>query len=259
MAGLALSHELVNWAAAALGWQPKEVHDVSWGHAESAVARLVASDGRRAVLKAHRQARRYRQECAALEVWAPSLPATPILLDAREGPPGALLMSVRPGMRVDAETRPRASLLQVHEAAGAWLQRLHGMPVGDDDPLPLAEALAARLDGWSRRAGGHLAPVTLRWVAARLGDVDLAGVRRVPCHRDFGPRNWLWDDNAGLEDAFWVGYGRRPDTHERGLADALRAMYAVGTVAWGAEHGDAPLETLGRTVLGRLGAPGCGP
>jgi hypothetical protein len=290
VAGLALSHELVDWVAATLGWQPAEVHDVRWDHAESAVARLVASDGRRAILKAHRQARKYRQERAALEAWAPSLPATPTLLAARDGPPCALVMSARPGDRVDARPRPRATLLGVHEAVGAWLQRLHGLPFVDDDPMALEEAVAARLDGWSRRAAGRLAPETLCWVAARVGDLDLIGVRRVPCHRDFGPRNWLWDDDAGLsmidfehaqpdfwwadvnrlvddpwhadpglEDAFWTGYGRRPDAHEHRLRDALRLLYAVGTVAWGAEHGDAPFESHGRAVLRRLGAPGCGP
>ena len=101
----------------------------------------------------------------------------------------------------------------------------------------------------------------------RVGVAELAGVRRVPCHRDFGPRNWLWDDAAGLsvidfehaqpgiwwvdvnrlideswhadpglEDAFWLGYGRRPDAHERRLGDALRLLYAVGTVASGSRR-----------------------
>jgi hypothetical protein len=290
VAGLELSQELVDWAAAALGWRPSHVHDASWDHAESAVAQLVADDGRRAYLKTHRQARKHRQERAALEAWAPSLPATPTLWAAREGSPSALLMSACPGARVDAQERPRATLLQVHEAAGAWLQRLHRLPFVDDDPLPLEEAVLARLEGWSRRAAGRLAPETLRWASARVGDADLAGVLRVPCHRDFGPRNWLWDDTAGLcvidfehaqpdvwcvdvnrlvdepwhadpglEDAFWAGYGRRPDAHERSLGDAMRLLYAVGTVAWGAEHGDAPFEAQGRAVLRRLGAPGCGP
>jgi hypothetical protein len=290
VAGLALSQELVDWAAAALGWRPTKVHDASWDHAESAVARLEADDGRCAYLKAHRQPRKHRQERAALEAWAPSLPATPTLLAAREGSPSALLMSARPGARVDAQERPRATLLQVHEAAGAWLRRLHGLPFVDDDPLPLEEAVAARLDGWSRRASGRLAPETLRWASTRVREADLAGVRRVPCHRDFGPRNWLWDDaeglsvidfehaqpdvwwvdvnrlvdeawhaDPGLEDAFWAGYGHRPEAHERQLGDVLRLLYAVGTVAWGAEHGDAPFEAQGRAVLHRLGAPGCGP
>ncbi len=289
MAGLALSQELVGWAAAALGWRPAEVHDASWDHGESAVARLDAGDGRRAYLKAHRQARKHRQERVALETWAPSLPATPALLAAREGSPSALLMGARPGVRVDAQERPRATLLRAHEAAGAWLRRLHGLPFVDDDPLRLEEAVAARLDGWSRRASGRLAPATLSWVSARVHEADLTGVRRVPCHRDFGPRNWLWDDAAGLsvidfeharpdvwwvdvhrlvddawrtdpglEGAFWLGYGRRPGPDERRLGDVLRLLYAVGTVAWGAEHGDAPFEAQGRAVLRRLGAPGVG-
>ena len=289
MAGLALSQELVGWAAAALGWNPSQVHDASWDHAESAVALLVADDGRRAVLKAHRQPRKYRQERAALEAWAPSLPAAPTLLAVREGPPSALLMSACPGERVDARERPRASLLRAHEAAGDWLRRLHGLPFEDDDTVPLAEAVQVRLEAWSRRADGRLPSETLRWVATRVGEAELAGARRVPCHRDFGPRNWLWDEaaglsvidfehaqpdvwwvdvnrlvdeawhgDAGLEHAFWFGYGRRPGADERRLGDALRLLYAVGTVAWGAEHGDAPFEAQGRKVLRLLGAPGVG-
>ncbi len=289
MARLALSHELVDWAAAALGWRPSVVHDTSWDHAESAVARLEADDGRRAYLKAHRQARKHRQERVALEAWAPSLPATPTLLATREGSPSALLLSACPGDRVDARPRPRGTLLAAHEAAGAWLRRLHRLPYADDDPLSLADAVQARLAGWSRRAAGRLPPETLRWVSTRIAEAALAGVRRVPCHRDFGPRNWLWDDAAGLsvidfehaqpdvwwvdvnrlvdeswhadpglEDAFWLGYGHRPDAHERALGDALRLLYAVGTVAWGAEHGDAQFEAQGRAVLRRLGAPGSG-
>jgi len=289
VAGLALSRELVDWAAANLGWSPSRVHDASWDHAESAVALLASDDGRRAVLKTHRQARKHRQERAALEAWAPSLPATPTLLAAREESPSALLMSARPGERLDARERPRSTLLRAHEAAGAWLRRLHALPFVDGDPLPLADAVAARLDGWSRRAADHLAPETLRWVATSVGEADFAGARRVPCHRDFGPRNWLWDDAAGLsvidfeharpdawwvdvhrlvddawrtdpglEDAFWLGYGRRPGADERRLGDALRLLYAVGTVAWGAEHGDAPFEAQGHAVLRRLGTPGVG-
>ncbi len=290
MAGLELSQELADWAAAALGWRPTRVHDASWDHAESAVARLEADDGRRAVLKVHRQERKHRQERFALETWSPSLPGTPTLLAARDGPPSALLMSARPGDRVDAQEGPLSTLLRVHEAAGAWLRRLHGLEFVDDDPLRLEEAVAARLDGWSRRAADLLAPETLRWVSTRVREADLAGVHRVPCHRDFGPRNWLWDEAAGLsvidfehaqpdvwwvdvnrlideawhadpglEDAFWAGYGDRPEAHERQLSDVLRLLYAVGTVAWGAEHGDAPFEAQGRAVLQRLGAPGGGP
>jgi len=289
VAGIELSQELVDWAASALGWRPTRAHDTSWDHAASAVARLEADDGRRAVLKVHRQERKHRQEHFALEAWAPSLPGTPTLLAARDVPPAALLMSARPGDRVDAQERLRATLHRVHEAAGAWLRRLHRLPFVDEDPVPLAAALQARLDGWSRRTADRLDPETLRWVSARVAGADLSGVRRVPCHRDFGPRNWLWDDVAGLsvidfeharpdvwwvdvhrlidrawnaepglEDAFWLGYGRRPDAAERRLGDVLRLLYAVGTVAWGAEHGDAPFAAQGRAVLRRLGAPGVG-
>jgi hypothetical protein len=287
--GLELSHALVDWAAAVLGWRPTRVRDTSWDHAESAVARLEADDGRRAVLKVHRQERKHRQERFALETWAASLPGTPTLLAARDGQPSALLMSARPGVLVDAREHPRPTLLRAHEAAGAWLRRLHRLPFVDQDPVPLPEALRARLDGWSRRAAGPLAAETLRWVSTRVAEADLSGARRVPCHRDFGPRNWLWDDTAGLsvidfeharpdvwwvdvhrlvdeawradpglEDAFWLSYGRRPDADERRLGDVLRLLYAVGTVAWGAEHGDARFEAQGRAVLQRLGASGGG-
>ena len=287
MVGLALSPELVDWAATALGWRPEQVQDESWDHAESAVARLIAPDGRAAYLKAHRQPRKLRQERAALERWAPALPGTPRLLTARDEEPAALLLSARSGVRVDAATWDAETARAIQRAAGAWLRRLHGLPHVDDDPLTPAAALQRRHDAWAQRAAGHLPAATLAWVAEQLQGADLGTLRRVPCHRDFGPRNWLWDEHdglsvidfeharpdlwwvdvqrlvdeawladPGLEGAFWRGYGRQPTADERALGQALSALYAVGTVVWAVEHGDDAFEALGRSVLRRLRAPG---
>ncbi|MFN2321659.1 MAG: phosphotransferase [Trueperaceae bacterium] len=284
MARLDLS-PLVPWAAARLGAPLVAVEDVSWDHAASSVARLRTADGRTAYLKRHAQARKHRQERSALERWAVALPGTPRLLATTDEPAPALLLSAVPGALVEGLALDRDDELAVHHAAGSWLARLHALPFEDDDPVPLHAALEARLASWTARAKGAVAPETASWVAERLATAEGLAGSRVPCHRDFGPRNWLWDRAAGLglidfeharpdvrwadvlrlidgpwlgradlEEAFWAGYGRRPRPIDRDAVDALRALHAIGTVAWGTDHDDAAFADGGRVVLRRLGA-----
>lgn len=285
MARLDLS-PLLPWATAHLGAPLLAVEDVSWDHAASSVARLRAADGRTAYLKRHAQARKHRQERSALERWAVALPGTPRLLATTDEPAPALLLAAVPGALVEDLTLDRGDEVTVQHAAGVWLARLHALPLEDDDPMPMGAALEARLTSWTNRAAGAVAPETASWVADRLAATEGLAGARVPCHRDFGPRNWLWDATAGLgvidfeharpdarwvdvlrlidgpwlgradlEGAFWAGYGRRPGPRDREAVDALRALHAIGAVAWGTRHGDPAFAEGGRAVLRRLGAP----
>jgi len=293
---------LLPWAEGALGARVALVEDASWAHAASAVARLVTADGRVAYLKRHRQARKHRQERAALTAWAPAVAGTPRLLAATEDPLPALLLSPVPGVLVATAAPGTADPSAVHAAAGAWLRRWHGQPFADDDPLAPLDALHERLDAWAARAGDGVRGATVAAVRARLAPLAEADLRRAPCHRDFGPRNWLWDAAAAppggtrgsapdardapagfgvidfeharpdvpwvdvvklvdgawrgrpdLEAAFWRGYGRRPDARDRPTIDALRALHAIGTIAWARAHDDGAFEAEGRAALARLG------
>src|SRR5690606_14148538 len=97
-----------------------------------------------------------------------------------------LILERLPGVSIE-EPSPA-----VHHAAGRFLAALHQLEISDDDPLLLAEALIRRTESWRRRAA--LEPAQARVVDEHGPRRELfAGVRRVPCHRDFTPGNWLWD------------------------------------------------------------------
>ena len=286
---------LLRWAATELGLDELATRDVSWDHAASYVLAVLpgaddlpGADGPPvAFVKCHRHPRKFRQEHVALRTWAPRLEGTPRLVAHRTAAPSALLLSALPGTpahRMPADHRQQTAL---HHAAGRWLRALHDLPFTDQDALPVADALQRRLDGWARRAGAHVPAATIAWLRRMLRDLDLGSVSRVPCHADYGPRNWLWDARTGLavidfeharpdvwlvdvhrlidgpwqrrpglEEAFWDGYGRMPDERETALVTAMRAMYALGTVAWARAHDDAAFESGGWRVLRRLRAPG---
>lgn len=286
MARLDLSDALA-WAEARLGARPTRVADVSWAHAGSSVARLERADGAVAYLKRHASAGHHAREVAALEGWARALPGTPALLAVAPPPRAWVLLGAVPGTLVASWSADDPRQGAAHEAAGAWLARLHALPFADDDPLPLADALLRRLDAWrDRSATGLLPAATWTSLGAALVALPRDGWRRVRAHRDFSPRNWLWDEAAGLgvidfeharpdaegtdvarladgawlgrpdlEAAFWRGYGSAPDaaTHDRWRL--VRGVQAATTVAWARAHGDEAFEAAGRAALERLGWP----
>jgi hypothetical protein len=166
----------------------------------------------------------------------------------------------------------------VHRAAGQFLAGLHQLEPVDADPVPLAEALLRRTRAWLGRA--PLEPEQLRIVEEHGPRAELfATVRRVACHRDFAPRNWLWDGETlaivdfeharpdlaladlaklcvgswarrpDLAAAFFDGYGRVPTDLERKQLRALVVLHGVASLAWGHARGDVDLLAEGRCAL----------
>lgn len=166
-----------------------------------------------------------------------------------------------------------------HRAAGRFARALHALAVADDDPVPLADAISARLDAWHARAGDLLAPserTALARLAARRD--AFASCARVACHRDYTPDNWLsdgtslvildfeharldapeadlvklraevWPAASALQAAFLAGYGPL-DVDARARLDVLLALHAVATLAWARRHRDAAFTALGRRAL----------
>ncbi|MFW5752788.1 MAG: aminoglycoside phosphotransferase family protein, partial [Planctomycetota bacterium] len=255
-----------------------------WDHAASAVWELRAGE-RRAFCKAHRQRRKFLQESTALREWGPQLDRVPRLLAVRHERPHALLLTALPGAIACHLTLSAEGACQLHRRAGAWLARLHALPVTDDDPLPLGQALRQRAAAWIDRSADLLDGDTRAWVASQAAALDrLDGTARVPCHRDYSPRNWLiepavpdsydlavidfehaqmdwwlqdcdrlrgewWVGRPELERAFYAGYGRRPDANEQTLAGVLGAINALSTVVWGHQHGDQLFARAGRERL----------
>ena len=253
-------------------------------------AHVVAWYGRRGrgVLKAYRSPRPFGQERTAYREWLPDLPMVPCLLGERGAPPLALLIEHLPGraamtvaLHLDAE---RA----VHRAAGEWLRLLHGVPFHDVDPVRLPDAIDMRARGWMNAAGPGEAKAAARWANALLNDARgaLAGAARVPCHRDFEPRNWLvgpdatlagvidfeharpdhpladlsrlaayaWPARPDLEEAFLAGYGRRTE-EDRLLVRAFAALDAAQRLAWAEKRGDRTMQGSARAALRELGPP----
>ena len=283
-----LDGPLRTFAEAALGGLIASARDLvgrSWAHGEATVVGLRMRDGRRAVLKAHRTTAKHRREVAAYRAWSARLaPWVAPLLAVRDEAPAAILLGHVPGTPGVAEDDPVAEA--VHREAGAWLARLHRLPVVSEDPLPLAEAYRRRSEAWIARARDRLPAATLRLVRTRLTDAlpHLDGRPRVPCHRDMGPRNWLvaggrlravidfeharpdvaevdvarlattvWARRPELRTAFLAGYegADGPGDPDAPWVPGLLALEALGTVVWAVEHGDAPFERRGRDALAR--------
>jgi aminoglycoside phosphotransferase len=265
--------------------------DLSWQHGESAVWRVEGRRGR-AIVKHHRQLRKFRQESGAYREWLPRLGGlTPELLGLRDRPPRGLLLGEVPGVPLARVAVPVPAERTLHRLAAEFLRQLHELPIADDDPLPLAEGYAERLRAARERSRGLLPKASIDAVAARMEEAlpALAGLRRVPCHRDFTPRNWLvdpgapdrlavidfeharpdlgladlerlwsgvWPERPDLEEAFLAGYGRGLGDDERELIERVAALAAMTTVVWAHEHGDREFEAAGRATLVRLGLAG---
>jgi Ser/Thr protein kinase RdoA (MazF antagonist) len=245
---------------------------------------LEPAAGPSVVVKQHVEQRGFVQERAALDAWADA--RMPRLL-AADAALRVLVLERLPGVAVDALDDEQARLA-AWQAAGEFLADLHARAIDDEDPLALAEALPVRLHAWARACDSLLDPATHELVArlAAAAGPSLAGARRVACHRDFTPSNWLWDAGARghaprlhvvdfehsrpdlaqvdlaklathwrpeLATAFLRGYGRTHDELRESLRLAL-ALHGLASMAWGRRHGEAAFVDEGRLALARARA-----
>ena len=246
-----------------------------------AAFRVEATEGRVTYIKAHRNPGKHARERFAYEQWAPDIDAaTPALLAACDVP-NVLLLEALPG-------GPTDDAPSTFELAGRALRSLHQLPVTQMDGLTIPEALCARARAWAHRAWPFVPKLASR-IEARIGAVAhlTQGELRVPCHRDFEPRNWLmvetprglrlgvldfeharpdlwladlarlaalfWVDRPDLEAAFWSGYGRRPSADEAEVLEALVEFEAGVTFVWGERHADRVFAGRGARTLARRG------
>jgi hypothetical protein len=191
----------------------------------------------------------------------------------------ALAIDLAPGARLSLGTHDSTAARGAHAAAGRFARALHALAVVDDDPVPLLDAVSARLAAWHGRAAGLLSPAERDGLdrLARRRDA-FADARRVACHRDFTPDNWLlagaslsvldfeharldaaevdlvklradvWPAEPALADAFLGGYG--PLTVDAAARlDVLLGLHAVATLAWAERHDDPAFRALGRRAL----------
>jgi hypothetical protein len=263
----------------------RETRFCGWDHAESLVWEIFAENGQRAFLKQHRQPRKFVQERHAYNTWVPQLPPlTPTLLDVSES--YALLLSAVPGVIAERASLTPQQERELHRQAGMFLKKFHDLPFEDTDPVPLTVALRMRTESWSARAKGVVEDDVLTWVREQTAEITLPeGAVRVPCHRDYTPRNWLvdiqgtpqlyvidfehagpqfwlldlrrlwaeiWPARSDLKVAFLEGYGRPITDEDEQLMRRLAAHSALSTIVWAREHHDRAFEAHGWQALERL-------
>lgn len=250
------------------------------------------------VVKQFRSDRAFAQERDAYTRWLHHLPEeTAALVAVLAAPVRALVLRRLPGEALVTGGVGEAVERAAHRRAGSFLRALHALPDPDRDPLPLREAVERRYAAWLARVSPRLTAqdaAQMRALGERLrADAGLfARARRVPCHRDFTPSNWLidgphedgqisrlerffvvdfehaqldtplldlvklwtavWGDRPDLEAAFFAGYGRSLQADERVELQVLAAMHAMATVAWAHDHADAAFAQLGARALRRV-------
>lgn len=256
------------------------VADLSWPHGESVVLDVEGDDGRRVIAKSYLQAAKYEAERTALERWAPAVgdERAPRLL-ATDAEVNALVMTRLRARPVDSVAD--VNLRDVHRQAGELLARFH-----QAEPAVVLEGYAesqwARFETWVARArDGVLDDGEVAFAARQVGLLDeLPAPVGVPCHRDWQPRNWLidgagavamidfglarvgpwyedlhrpwwreWAESPDLAEAFFAGYGRRPEGDDLAALLATSVLGHVTVIVWADEHGDEAFGAHGRACL----------
>lgn len=262
---VALAADLLAAAPERLAWTCLKEHP-------SAVWRVCGPDDS-LVLKRHAHARAYAQEREALLAWAPRLPAGTVpTLRGRDDGARLLALADLPGV-------PAPNAHAAHAGAGGFARALHDLDAPDPDPVPLVAAISARLRAWDERAASLLTPAARAGLHLLTRGLDaFAGVRRVACHRDFTPDNWLldgsslrvldfeharldaaeldlvklraelWPARPDLERAFLDAYGPLSVDASARL-DVLLALHAAATLAWAERHRDPHFRALGERAL----------
>jgi Ser/Thr protein kinase RdoA (MazF antagonist) len=281
--------EVIDYAERVLG--PCElVRDHSWAHQMSSVLRLRDANGTHWFVKQHADRDRYEAEVQAYCEWVPALGSNaPSLRAVDDGLAAIILTSVpaepAPWPALDASAlsgadRQAEQTLQCE--AGRLLRRLHDAK----GPLQWDDFGAAKIEEFAR-----LQPHAARWVSTRVLALARREVARldgyacpgrVPCHRDYTPRNWLvgdgvqyvidfewarldvwisdlarlhigiWADRPDLRDAFMAGYGREVSEADRAILHGCAVLTAVWQLAKADETRQRSFVDGSRKALLRL-------
>ncbi len=294
--------DLLEWCEAVLG-AVEVLADHSREHpGERTGAHQLRTDAGLCYLKTHNDPAHWHNEVHGYRAWAGVFgPNAPRLLAARDEAPLALVVTALPGQILDEVKLTPAQEQAVWRQAGTALAALHqsengpffgpcrhdGTPAGP--PITSAEEfIAAELDGWQKRglATGCLSREEVATAEAARGLLPaFAGEKPVPCHRDYGPANWLvtaeglwsgvidfefaqwdvrmadftrypnweWIDRPDLIEAFQAGYGRALTPAEENQRLVCHTLYALAAVVWGRENAYYGFAAEGRRALALLG------
>lgn len=277
-----LESELARRVEAAVG--PLGSARALTGAGQGEVWRVELARGGAVVVKRHRDRIAWRREVAAYREWMPAL--QPWLAPLRAVLDDAIVLDwidARPGDDPSLADDVRAWL---HAEAGRFRRALSELPFTDADSLSLPDAIAARCERLAERAAPLLPRPLVDATLAGIDPASFAGIRRVPCHRDFAPRNWLlvehprrlvvldfaaarpdpwladlvelwagaWHRHPDTRNAFFTGFGRNLDEAERDQLRQLTLLHGLTTAVWGREHHAPDFIAHGDAILARLAA-----
>jgi len=268
--------ELEAYAAEVLG--PCHVTaDRSWNHGEACVLELRTADGVSWYAKRSRGERNYRRERTAYLSWVPALADRAPRLRAYDDTLRALVVSAVDG-RPTAGSEP-----DLQHQAGVLLRRYHEAAPPESGP-EFADQAAVQLEHWIARGGCLVDRSQAAFARSEIRLLaDVPAPARVPCHRDYTPRNWLvdaagtlrvidfghakrdvwvidlarmwtdtWVGRPDLREAFLDGYGRHPDRDDLAVLRGCCVLGAVSSIVWAREHRDASFEAHHRRLLDSL-------
>lgn len=293
--------ELLAWCARVLG--PVEVlSDQSREHpGDRTGAHRLRTDAGLCYLKTHNDPAHWHSEVHGYRAWAAAFgKKAPRLLAVRDEPPLALIVTELPGRVLEGMELSASQERDVWQQAGAALADFHNCATGaffgpclaDGKPAGPAiihaeEYIGSELEDWQRRgvAIDCLTPdeTAVVSVARRLLPA-FANERPVPCHRDYGPANWLvteaggwsgvidfefarwdvamadftrypdweWIDRPDLIEAFQTGYGRAFTPAEESQRLVCHVLYSLAAVVWGQENAYYGFAAEGRRALALL-------
>lgn len=299
--GAAALEAVLDWCAAVLGPVELAADDLREHPGLRASALRLRSRHGDCFVKLHRDPAHWHSEAHAYEHWAPAFgPHAPRLLGVREEEPLAILVSALPGIPMEQVRLSAAQEQVAWRAAGQALAGLHACAEGAwfglcrRDGSPAEEAIsdppahvAADFDHWLEPGlrAGWLSAGEQAVVRAALALLPVfAGERPLPCHRDYGPANWLvsqsgewagvidfefsgWDVRAAeftrYPDWDWIehpqrvaalyeGYGRSFSPAEEQQLLVGHALYALAAVVWGMQNDYFGFAAEGRRALAYL-------
>jgi Phosphotransferase enzyme family len=240
--------------------------DLSWAHELSVVLRLRDAAGGSWFVKRHADRIRHSAEVSAYRQWVPALRANAPRLRAVNDSLATVILSAVPGepapwpgadAAAQSETA-RVAEVALHRQAGKLLHRFHQA----QPPVRWESFGTAKLAEFDALAPLATALLGKRELGLARAEVEaLAALpcpNRVPCHRDYTPRNWvvsngvpyildfelaqldawladlcrlhlgIWGTRPDLQEAFLTGYGRQLSTTDRAILQGC----AVHTATW---------------------------
>ena len=278
-----------------IGIRALEVVDKSWPESDSQVSRVSSSDGRAFYVKRFASSVKFEQSVHAYQNWLFKLEGLVPRLVSSNLQHRLMLLTDVGGDCCDWQEFSAAQRASLLRQAGTFLRALHDTPFVDDDSMAVGDAVLARTRALQRRIresdfrSDCLSPDLMCRIVDQIGEVvpQLNQVSRVPCHRDFWRRNWIWKKAEGdqpegvhlavldfeharpdlfffdfmklwsdcwlahpqLEQPFWDGYGRSLTSEENTLLKRCAKVHAVQAVVWAAEHQNDAFLAQGERLL----------